>query len=365
MMSKVLLLYLFFLSGLTSRKLRTPGVDALNLKTEKLNECGRCKVLTDSFSHWLEKTSRGKYEGGDTAWEEAKLKSYARSEMRFVEVQEGLCSELSKYEHECYMLAEEAEQVLEKWWFHEDPNTVDLHTWLCIETLKHCCPSNHFGESCAPCPLDKDNNICSGHGRCDGDGTRNGNGSCVCNRGYIGNYCEECSKNFYATGGSCERCDGACEDCSSAGPTACKSCKSGWKLDSGKCTDIDECLTSSICKSDQYCFNKEGSYSCITCNDSCKSCIGAGPSNCTSCEPTYYLWSGKCITDSLRIDILNGAVNRMTIYFGLLVVPGIIYQADRRIALLVFVICAIYVYYTEKSLEHVSTFDVYFKNFGG
>ncbi|KAH9629455.1 hypothetical protein HF086_015785 [Spodoptera exigua] len=112
---------------------------------QKLSECRRCKVLTESFNHWLDKTSRGKYEGGDAAWEEAKLKSYARSEVRLVEIQEGLCSELKIHQDACYAVAEESEQVLEKWWFDVNSVSLDLYTWLCIETLQQCCPSNHYG----------------------------------------------------------------------------------------------------------------------------------------------------------------------------------------------------------------------------
>lgn len=355
-------LFMLFFSDLTSRKLWLPGVVAL--KTGKLNECGRCKVLTDSFNHWLRKTSRGKYEGGDAAWEEAKLRSYARSEIRFVEMQEGLCSELNQHQHECYMLAEKAEQMLENWWFQENHNSVNLHTWLCIETLKHCCPSHHFGESCLPCPLDKENMICSGHGRCDGEGTRQGNGLCICKRGYTGPYCEACSKNYYKLfEGSCERCDKACDGCSSAGPAACQRCNTGWKLDSSVCTDIDECATS-ICKSDQYCINKEGSYSCQTCDDSCKNCAGAGHKNCTSCKPTYRLWKNECISDNIMNEQTENAVNRMSLYIGMLVLLGILYQmAGRPTVCLVIMIYVYFFYYTEKSLGHFNTFDVFFKNF--
>ena len=44
----------------------------------------------------MERTSRGKFEGGDADWEEKKLKSYSNSEVRLVEIQEKLCTELSK-----------------------------------------------------------------------------------------------------------------------------------------------------------------------------------------------------------------------------------------------------------------------------
>lgn len=42
------------------------------------------------------KTERSNFEGGDTAWEEEKLGTYARSEVRFVEIQEKLCTDLER-----------------------------------------------------------------------------------------------------------------------------------------------------------------------------------------------------------------------------------------------------------------------------
>jgi hypothetical protein len=38
------------------------------------------------------RTARGKFEGGDAAWEEERLGSYSHSEVRLVEIQEKLCS---------------------------------------------------------------------------------------------------------------------------------------------------------------------------------------------------------------------------------------------------------------------------------
>lgn len=44
----------------------------------------------------MEKTATGKFEGGDAHWEESKLRKYQNSEIRLVEIQEGLCSDLSE-----------------------------------------------------------------------------------------------------------------------------------------------------------------------------------------------------------------------------------------------------------------------------
>ncbi|GBP69337.1 Cysteine-rich with EGF-like domain protein 2 [Eumeta japonica] len=180
----------------------------------------------------MDKTSRGKFEGGDAAWEETNLKSYARSEIRLVEIQEGLCSEVNNHQDSCYSLAEQAEQLLEMWWFKQAPDTADLYSWLCIDTLHYCCPKLHYGELCSPCPLDKDNKICGGRGKCHGEGTRKGNGTCICNKGYKGSNCEDCDKNFYrGSDTKCKACHKACEGCNGGGPNACYSCKSGWILE--------------------------------------------------------------------------------------------------------------------------------------
>lgn len=66
----------------------------------------------------VEKTARGKHEGGDAAWEEEKLKSYGKSELRLTEIQENLCKD-SKYSTQCHATAEKVETTIEDWWFHK------------------------------------------------------------------------------------------------------------------------------------------------------------------------------------------------------------------------------------------------------
>jgi len=43
----------------------------------------------------MEKTAKGHYGGGDTAWEEENKKIYKNSELRLTEIQEGLCGDVS------------------------------------------------------------------------------------------------------------------------------------------------------------------------------------------------------------------------------------------------------------------------------
>ncbi|XP_059052202.1 cysteine-rich with EGF-like domain protein 2 [Achroia grisella] len=345
--TKGILLYLFYISDVvTCNKVSKLGT------MNPLDDCQRCKLLTDSFSYWIDSTSRGKHEGGDAAWEEAKLKSYARSELRLVEIQEGLCSELKKHESDCYVLAEEGEQFLEKWWFRDDPDSMDLHTWLCIENLKYCCHENHFGHNCSPCPLNMQNKVCGGHGRCDGEGTRAGNGTCICKKGYSGNLCDDCAIDFFRVNNDlCEPCHRACSGCSSEGAAACEACKTGWKLELGVCTDVNECLNSTFCKVNQFCINTEGSYDCKSCDVTCKTCAGDGYTNCTSCEPDHVLWSGRCLDDKHKSKLLRYTIKKLGLYLGLIVIAIFVLRNSKTIGSLAIIIIAMYIHYSETNIE--------------
>lgn len=330
-----------------------------NLGSGETGDCNQCRLLSDSFNNWLQKTARGKYEGGDTAWEEAKLKSYARSEMRFVEIQEGLCSEVKKQKDRCYALAEEAEHLLEQWWVHEDPNSQDLFSWLCISTLQYCCPKNHYGPSCTVCPVDKNGRICGEKGLCNGEGTRKGNGSCICKKGFEGQFCEICAENYYITPEEdCKPCHKACNNCRGEGAAACVMCKTGWELEFGACKDVDECLKDSSCKVNEYCVNLEGSYSCKACNVTCKTCSGKGPTNCTSCEVDQILMNGMCLDEALQHQYLLSTMKRMALYAILLISLFFICQRMQLLLPLVVLLMSILIYNCEYD-NTVNIFSVY------
>lgn len=169
-------------------------------KQAKLPPCKSCTIFVDSFkkvnfftliifNHFilnfflkgLDKTSRGKHDGGDADWEEQKLGSYKTSEVRLIEIQEMLCSDIPRGEQQCHSIAEEHESDIEYWWKRQEEHP-DLFKWFCIDTLKVCCPQNHYGKDCTECPK------CSGNGVCKGNGTRKGNGKCNCDRGYGKNF---------------------------------------------------------------------------------------------------------------------------------------------------------------------------------
>lgn len=340
---------------ITSKKLPVPELSDLK-KSKIIDECQRCKVLVDSYHFWLDKTSRGKFEGGDAAWEEAKLKSYARSEIRFVEIQEGLCSELKKHQDNCYTLNEEAEHLLEKWWFEEDSNSGDLYSWLCIEQLKYCCPKSHYGELCSPCPRDNDNNICTGHGKCDGDGTRKGKGTCQCTKGYIGKLCDKCAINFYQINSDCKACHHACKSCTGEGKNACVECKSGWTHENGECIDINECSHIDTCNANEYCLNLEGTYVCKICAESCKTCVGPSTSNCTSCNIDSILLNGICIDSKLKQSLLIFAWQKVFLCIGVLLFSIFIFRKSKILASLIMIVAAIYIPFTE--INQISVLDI-------
>jgi protein disulfide-isomerase len=74
----------------------------------------------------LEKTQRGKHGGGDADWEEKKLGSYKTSEVRLVEIQEMLCTDIVRGEQQCQNLAEEHESEIETWWKQQEDHPGEL-----------------------------------------------------------------------------------------------------------------------------------------------------------------------------------------------------------------------------------------------
>lgn len=279
-----------------------PG-SSLNQKSgRRLAPCQVCRTLVSSFNLGLERTAKGHYGGGDTAWEEENKKDYKNSELRLVEIQEGLCSEVSNGKDQCHELATENEQHLEDWWHSHRNAGVDLTEWLCIGELKVCCPENHYGPQCLPC-LGHPGAICSGHGKCKGNGSRKGNGECSCDSGYTGKVCNACAQNFYEAYKDdeklmCSPCHKSCEGgCSEAGPKGCTGCKSGWETDSEHgCIDLNECLINTDpCKQNEFCVNNEGSFTCVACDKSCNGCSGDGPDMCDKCADGYFLMDKLCI----------------------------------------------------------------------
>lgn len=215
----------------------------------------------------MDKTSRGKHESGDTAWEEQNLNVYAKSEVRFTETGEIVCQDVSRSQEQCYTFFEEIEEDLTVWFTKHQDDHPDLYDYLCIDLRKVCCPSNTYGADCLPC------HDCNGNGACKGNGTRKGNGKCSCHAGYTGEYCFDCSIDYYESFRDeskllCSKCHVACEKntgCTGAGPKSCQACKKGWTMETEVgCVDIDECASGTHkCTTDQFCVNSDGSAECL------------------------------------------------------------------------------------------------------
>lgn len=326
---------------------------------EKFPPCKTCKLYVESFLKMFEKTTKGNFAGGDTAWEEEKQKIYAKSEVRLIEIQEKLCSEVSGFNNQCHDFAADIENEIEEWWFkiqHSKAKDSDLYTWLCIDNLKKCCPLDHYGVNCKSCPGYP--NACFGNGNCKGNGTRKGNGQCVCRKEYTGEMCNECNSGYFQSYNDentilCSKCHMSCEsDCTSLGPKGCTKCKSGWASDANiGCYDINECVTTDICGSNKFCVNTEGSFTCFPCDPACNGCDGDGPDMCHSCAPEYTLHDNICISTKARTPHSNESLYRYGVYLGLCVATFIIFKKNVFLASIVGIIVAIYVSVSEYVLN--------------
>jgi len=318
--------------------------------SRRLAPCQACRALVTSFLRGMEKTNKGHYGGGDTAWEEENKKVYKNSELRLVEIHEGLCSDVTIGKDQCHELSSEHEDALEEWWNNYRNAGEDLLSWLCVSKLKVCCPEHHFGHDCLPC-VGAPSNICSQHGKCKGDGTRKGNGDCICDTGYAAKLCDTCAKDYYEAFREegkflCSACHRACQGgCTGPGPKQCNACSNGWDNDEERgCLDFNECLMDeSPCKFSEFCVNSEGSYKCIGCDKSCEGCFGDGPDMCEKCASGFVLKNKMCIDDSTAGRSLYLSTTRYLTYLGLCLATCIIFQKNMAIASVIGITVAIYI----------------------
>ncbi|VDM97277.1 unnamed protein product [Thelazia callipaeda] len=234
------------------------------------------------FFQGLDKTKNQHFAGGNTYWEEKKLGKFITSETRLLEAMEYVCKkkyvqnwdkykDIKNLEFKCMQLVEESEDNIENWYFHKQSSDPDILLWLCHGKLRLCCSEGHYGAECSPCPGVKQNvSVCSDHGSCQGDGSREGTGKCVCHKGYVGFMCSNCDANYYAVPNisvfTCNECHQSCKGgCFNSGPENCKECHTGWIMsDNHKCEDINECESENRCSGKHMkCHNLEGSYECV------------------------------------------------------------------------------------------------------
>ncbi|XP_057341793.1 cysteine-rich with EGF-like domain protein 2 [Microplitis mediator] len=330
-------------------------VKAEKLRSEKLPDCAACRVLVESFQKGIEKTKRGKFEGGDTAWEEDNQKSYARSEVRLTEIQENLCKDVVRGEIQCHDLAEELEATIEEWWFKFQDQHPDLFGYICVDFTARCCPKDHWGKECTACPGYPDN-VCNNNGKCRGAGTRKGNGTCLCDKGYAGDQCGECDKKSYQsykdeTKLLCSSCHDACADgCTGAGAGDCVGdCKKGWVINQDKgCVDVNECVKSEkYCPGNQFCVNKDGGYSCLKCDRACNGCTADGPDMCTKCADDHEKKDNVCINTDILGRKRRENWARYATYFGLCLATYIILQGNVYAASVIGLMVALYISVSE------------------
>lgn len=226
--------------------------------------------------------------------------------------------------------------------------------FVCIRETKYCCPSGSFGPKCSKCARCQ-----TAEQQCHGEGTRTGNGSCVCKPGHTGPNCGACSSGFYYDQEAlklpeysskrllCKPCDRSCRQCRAGGPLGCEVCAKGFEWAPGfGCADIDECIRSQnrICGPNTFCVNTIGSHFCYECDRACRGCHGDGPDMCLKCADNYKLdQAGNCV--ALRKTILPPEANyyRYAIYVGLCVCTCIILHNSVYLASLIGLAVALYI----------------------
>lgn len=173
---------------------------------QNISGCDLCELLVNSFNKGMQRTAREHFGGGDTVWEEKNLGSYATSETRLVEIQEGLCEEQQKEARGvCQTLAEVWEHHLENWWLRDRKTFPDLKQYLCETIIKACKPTL---ETTQRCP--------TGWSRVADKGCFDVD-ECLSNPCKRNEFCINNEGSF-----SCSPCDSVCDGCLGSGPEKCK-----------------------------------------------------------------------------------------------------------------------------------------------
>lgn len=237
--------------------------DYNHLKNGDIAErCADCRITSESI--------------GGLISQPRQMDAYGRVEDRIDlnKIKKAICKDIGcdKKRERCRNFYFSQKAVIEKWKHSQSQHRTSFFDFVCIKELKYCCPRNSFGSRCTKC------SGCGPNEDCFGEGTRAGNGSCVCKEGHSGPKCTSCLPGYYigsSTDSSsdntsiartqCRPCHRSCLYCRKDGPLGCEVCNSGftWVPTYG-CSDIDECIQSKnkVCGDNTFCVNTEGSYFC-------------------------------------------------------------------------------------------------------
>lgn len=266
-------------------------------KRDLKSACSTCRQLCDNFQRGVDKTAKQNFGGGNTAWEERKLSKYETSEIRLTEVLEQVCDSGS-FECN-HMLEEHEELLETWWFRRQSKHPdlhkwfcIDSIKVCCPKgTFGPDC-NDCVGGSARPC---HGNGACDGeatrggNGRCSCNHGYQGELCLECSDGF---YADVHNDTFTL----CSECHTSCKTCSGGTNKDCDECKTGWEEDDqDACVDVNECSREpSPCGDQQYCVNNEGSFSCKGCSRMCSGCTGEGPSACRSCATGYQDVDGTC-----------------------------------------------------------------------
>jgi len=111
---------------------------------------------------------------------------------------------------------------------------------------------------------------------------------CATCDGATASSCLSCvATNKFLNAKACTACHADCATCDGATNDKCLTCS-----DSSKKAYKGVCKTIPTCKANEF-INDNGE--CVACDVTCKTCSGAGASQCTDCESPRTLQTGQCV----------------------------------------------------------------------